>query len=273
MIYERQMIPSVGGTRIPMDVYVSTADHDINPQTRRPAVLICPGGAYRYCSPREAEPVALRFVALGFHAFVVWYRTAPNRFPVPQQDAAAALACIRQNAQHWHVHPDRIAILGFSAGGHLAGSLGTLWQRADLWEPLGLSPEQVRPNAMVLCYPVVTGGPFAHRGSFENLTGTEDVKHHAAYSLEDWVTDQCPPAFLWHTFTDRAVPVQNSLLMAEALADRGIQTELHVFPSGAHGASLCNDLTTTEGEEAGHIIPEAQVWPEMAARFLRRVMA
>lgn len=272
MIYQRQMVPSSGGAQIALDVYASTADRDINPQKRRPAVLICPGGAYAYCSPREAEPVALRFVALGFHAFVVWYRTAPARFPVPQQDAAAALAYIRRNADAWYVDSNRIAILGFSAGGHLAGSLGTLWHRADLWQPLGLMPEQVRPNAMVLCYPVVTGGEWAHRGSFENLTGIKDSDAHKEYSLDGWVTAQCPPSFLWHTFTDEAVPVQNSLLMAQALAKHHIPAELHIYPDGGHGASLCNDLTTTEGSEGSHSIPEAQGWPELAARFLKGML-
>ena len=272
MIYQRQMIPTTDGAQIALDVYASTADRDINPQKRRPAVLICPGGGYAFCSPREAEPVALRFVALGFHAFVVWYRTAPSRFPAPQQDAAAALAHIRRCADDWYVDPDRIAILGFSAGGHLAGSLGALWHHADLWEPLGLTPEQVRPNAMVLCYPVITGGEWAHRGSFDNLTGTTDAARHPAYSVDGWVTEHCPPTFLWHTFTDGSVPVQNSLLMAQALAKHGIAAELHIYPNGGHGASLCSDLTTHEGTEDTHTIPEAQGWPELAARFLNGVM-
>ena len=269
MLHQRIMIPSVNSTEFPMDVYVPQVSEQITPNPARPAIVICPGGGYHVCSEREAEPVALRFLMHGFNTFVVWYRekAAEERFPKPQQDAAAAVAWVRAHAQEYHTDPDRIAILGFSAGGHLAGSLGVLWHRADLWQPLNLTPEQVKPNAMVLCYPVISGGKDAHRGSFNNLTGTEDLSVHEEYSLEKLVTENCPPAFLWHTFEDQAVPVQNSLLMAHALAEHKVLTELHIFPHGSHGASLCSPLT---GE--AHIISEAQQWPELAARFLKDAM-
>ncbi|MDD6040285.1 MAG: alpha/beta hydrolase [Clostridia bacterium] len=269
MTHQRILVPSANGTTFPMDVYVPHVSKEVVPNPVRPAVVICPGGAYQFCSEREAEPIALRFVMHGFNAFVVWYRekAEQERFPKPQQDAASAVACVRANAEKWHTDPNRIAILGFSAGGHLAGSLGVLWHRAELWQPLGLTPEQVKPNALVLCYPVISGGKDAHRGSFENLTGSGNPAEHERYSLEKLVTENCPPAFLWHTFEDDAVPVQNSLLMAQALAEHKVPTELHIFPHGRHGSSLCSELTGGE-----HIIPEAQQWPELAARFLKDAM-
>lgn len=271
MLHQRIMIPSSQGAQIALDAYVPGVIADVDARPRRPAIVICPGGGYRHLSAREAEPIALRFLMEGFNTFVVWYRIAPSRFPLPQQDAAAAVAYVRAHADELLTDPDRIAIAGFSAGGHLAGSLGALWHRAELWQEMGLAPEMVKPNAMALCYPVITGGEHAHRGSFENLTGTEDVTVHQAYSVDGWVTENCPPAFLWHTFEDAAVPVHNSLLMARAMARHGVLCELHVFPHGVHGAALCNAVSANS-QQPGHLLPECECWPAMAARFLMDVM-
>lgn len=271
MQQERIMIQSTDGAQIALDTYIAHASEEINADIRRPAVLICPGGGYVFCSEREAEPVALRFVTLGFNAFVVWYRVAPNRFPAPQQDAAAALAYIRSHADSLHTDSKRIAVMGFSAGGHLAGSLSVMWQRAALWEPLGLTPEDVRPNAAVLCYPVIVSGKHAHQGSFEALTGTKDQAIHADYSLDRLVTPECPPVFLWHTYTDACVPVENSLMMGAALAEHHVPAEMHIFPRGPHGLSLANEETSAPSWTDA-IQPACQGWPEMAACFLKAVM-
>lgn len=258
-------------TGVPMDVYVPHASGQVDPNVRRPSIVICPGGGYQHLSEREAEPVALRFLMMGFNCFIVWYRLAPNTYPAPQQDVAAAVAWVRQHADEYHAAPEKIAVMGFSAGGHAAGSLGVWWPRAELWQPLGLTPEDVKPNAMVLCYPVITGGEFAHRGSFVNLSGTEDVSAHAAYSLDESVTADTPAAFLWHTWTDGAVPVENTLMMAAALRRHGVTAEVHIFPFGSHGLSLANELTSSHDYPEQNV-PECTAWPELAARFLRQVM-
>ncbi|MEG1012743.1 MAG: alpha/beta hydrolase [Clostridia bacterium] len=271
MIGKRMMIQTSGNTQIPLDLYIPEVTDEIDEHIQRPSVVICPGGGYCFLSKRESEPVALAFAAAGFNAFVVWNRVAPHCFPLPQQDAAAAMAFVRAHAQEWHTDPNRIAILGFSAGGHLAGSIGTLWHKAELWQDIGLLPEQVRPNAMVLCYPVITGGKYAHRGSFESLSGTTDEREHEKYSVNGWVTEYCPPTFLWHTFDDDAVPVQNSLLMAEALADHGILTELHIYAHGGHGASLCNEQTAGV-KNPTLVLPDNAGWVDAAQRFLLSTM-
>ena len=285
---ERVWVPSSGGAQIPMDVYVPRVSREIDPQVCRPAIVVCPGGGYEFCSEREGEPIALRFLAEGFNVFVVWYRVGKtdadklrtheaaawygkakeNTFPLPQQDAAAAVAYVRAHARQWHTDPDRIALMGFSAGGHLAASVCGLWPRAELWAAMGLTPEDVRPNAAVLCYPVICADGDAHRGSFVHLSGVADEAAHAAYDALQWVGPHFPPAFLWHTFTDESVPVRNSLRMATALADAGVLTELHIFPQGLHGLSLANEMTAAAGN-AAHCVPACAQWPAMAARFLK----
>lgn len=288
MIGERVWVPSSRGAKIAVDAYVPHASREIEPDIRRPAIVICPGGGYAFCSEREAEPVALRFLTEGFNVFVVWYRTAveegeaprdhdaagwysasaEHRWPLPQHDAAAAVAYVRRNADLWHTDPDRIALMGFSAGGHLAASVSALWQRADMWQELGLAPGDVRPNAAVLCYPVICADGDAHRGSFVHLTGEKDAGAHQAYSVLNWVSGDFPPTFIWHTFTDDAVPVRNSMRMGLALADAGVTTEMHIFPRGKHGLSLANGITAPE---ASMRQAECAIWPQLAARFLNHL--
>lgn len=265
MIYQRVTL----ATGVPMDVYIPHVSQQIDPHVQRPGIVICPGGGYQHLSEREAEPIALRFTAMGFNCFVVWYHLAPDTYPLPQQDAACAVAWVRHHAAETHTHPDKIAVMGFSAGGHCAGSLGVWWPRAELWQPLSLTPEDVKPNAMVLCYPVISGGEYAHRGSFVNLSGTEDPAAHTAFSLEDSVTHATPPTFLWHTWSDGAVPVENTLMMATALHRCGVTAEVHIYPYGGHGLALANGITASGPE---HYVPACTPWPDLAAQFLQSVM-
>ena len=238
-------------------------------ETPRRSIIICPGGGYRFRSDREADPVALVFAAMGFNAFIVDYHVAPAVHPAALFDVAHAVAWVRAHAAECCADPDKIAVMGFSAGGHAACHLGVRWHDADQMAAFGLTPDQARPNAMVLCYPVITGGEFAHRGSFEHLTGTEDISVHARFSLDEMVTEQTPPTFLWHTWEDGSVPVENTLLMTAALRRHRVQAEVHIFPKGGHGLSLATPLTSGCPEEN---VPECAQWPELAARFLTQVM-
>lgn len=250
-----------------MQAYIP--DQVANIPTLRRSIVICPGGGYRFRSDREAEPVALVFAAMGFNCYVVEYHVAPAVHPAALFDVAHAVAWVRAHAAECHADPNAIAVMGFSAGGHAAGHLGVRWHEEKLMAEFGLTPAEARPNAMVLCYPVITGGEYAHRGSFENLTGSDDLAVHAEYSLENKVTEQAPPTFLWHTFDDGSVPLENTLLMASALRRCGVRTEMHVFLNGGHGLALCNPLTSTSDYQN---VRECAQWPEMAARFLCTVL-
>lgn len=238
-------------------------------RTLRPSIVICPGGGYHFRSDREAEPIALVFAAKGFNCFVVEYHVAPAVHPAPLFDVAHAVAWVRGHAAEYNADPNAIAVMGFSAGGHAACHLGVRWHEEELMTSFGLTTEQARPNAMVLCYPVIDGGEYAHRGSFVNLTGTKDLAIHVQYSLQNFVTAHMPPTFLWHTWDDGSVPVENSFLLASAMRRCGVQGEMHVFPKGGHGLSLANPLTS---DSPAQNIPECAQWPEMAERFLRAVL-
>lgn len=271
MLQKTVMVPTTLDCNVPVDLYVPETCRFVDPDIRRPAVVVVPGGGYSHLGEREMETIAMRFMAHGFNAFVVRYRFAPYRFPAPQQDVAAAMGYIRAHAAELHTDPDRIALIGFSAGGHLAGFLGVQWQNADLWAPLGLTPEDVKPNALVLSYGVLTYGEFAETSSYEYLTGSTDPKVHEELSVVKHVSEKCPPTFLWAPFNDTVVPVENTLEMAMALSRYKIHTEVHIYPEGLHGAALCNEQC------AGVInpqydLPELQGWPELAVKFLKKYM-
>ena len=156
-----------------LDTYFLADSPELKAGACRPAVVVCPGGGYAYTSDREAEPIALALCARGFHACVLRYPCAPARFPAALRALAEAVAWVRAGAAENHVDPRQISVCGFSAGGHLAGSLGVFWNAPFLAAETGLAPQDMRPDKMVLCYPVITGGEFAHKGSFDNLLGAD----------------------------------------------------------------------------------------------------
>lgn len=245
---------------------------------KRPLVLICPGGAYAYTSVREGEALAMQFLAMGCHAAVLKYSCAPARYPVALTELASAIALIRSHAAEWHVDSDALIVLGCSAGGHLAASMGVFWKEAFLAEAVGIREENkrlLRPDGMILCYPVITSGEFAHRESFVNLLGEEEGKAERwgdsesllhRLSLETKVTEDVPPAFIWHTFADGSVPVENSLLFVSALRRAGVPTEFHMYPVGGHGLGLANRLTETRG--GGALQEECTSWISLVRTWL-----
>ena len=198
---------------------------------QRPLVLVVPGGGYNHVSPREGDPVALQFAAAGYHTAVLHYAVGESaRDALPMRQLAQAIGLVRQHAEQWNILPDKIALCGFSAGGHLALS-------GAVWDIPGMA-DQPRPNALLLAYPVVTAGEYAHRGSFVQLSGTQDTAAHRRFTLEDRITPAAPPVFVWHTMEDETVPVENTLLLLGALHKAGVPCEAHLFEKGCHGTSI-----------------------------------
>lgn len=207
----------------------------------RPAVLLLPGGGYDYCSAREGDPVAMQFLAAGYQAFVLEYSTGEAAADWrPMIDAARAVAYLHKNAGKLRIRPGQVAVCGFSAGGHLAGCTGMLWDAGPIRQALGEDTPLGRPDALILCYPVITSGQYAHRGSIDRIAGNDPALREQ-FSLEHRVRPDMPPVFLWHTVTDDTVPVQNSLMLAQALEQKQVPFELHIFADGPHGMSLCTN--------------------------------
>lgn len=231
-----------------------------------PAILILPGGGYELVSQREAEPVALRYIAKGYAAFVLEYSVSPCRYPTAFVEAAMAMLYLRDNAQGLSIDANKIAALGFSAGGHLCGCLATLFDAAEIRSELGNRSEDIRPDAVVLSYPVITSGINSHKGSLDNLCG-EDEELKQRLSLEYRVTENSSPAFIWHTFSDQSVPVQNSLLLASAYAERQVPFSLHIFEKGNHGLSTA-DWGAYRTDNLPDISKGLTSWIDMSAQWL-----
>jgi acetyl esterase/lipase len=226
--------------------------------TPTPAIVVCPGGGYRMRAEHEGAPVAEWLSTLGIAAFVVSYRVAPNRHPIPLLDAQRAIRTVRANAADWNIDPSRVGILGFSAGGHLAATAATQWDSGDPDANDPIRREGCQPDVAILCYPVISFISHQHMGSMANLLGdTPSLDARRALSAELNVTSDTPPIFLWHTADDEAVEVENSLLLASALRRHGVPFALHVFPHGNHGLGLARDHDA------------AFVWPDLCARFLQ----
>lgn len=213
---------------------------------KRPCMLVIPGGGYRFVSRREAEPLALQLMPRGFNVFVLTYSVAPNAFPTQIREVAAAMELIWEMAEPWHCDTEKIAIMGFSAGGHLTAHY---CNRYDCPEVRELFPHSKVPNACVLGYPVITADPrYSHKGSFEKLNGGvyPEGEKQTFYSCECMVSEQTPPTFLWHCTGDKTVPVKNSLLYADALAEHGVPFQMHIYPGAKHGLGTADRLTNLE---------------------------
>ncbi len=214
----------------------------------RPLILICPGGGYVMTSDREADPLASQFWAMGYHVAILRYSVEPAEYPVALLELATAMKTLHENKEGWRIDTDKIFVMGASAGGHLAASLGVFWKKDWIAKELQCNSLQLKPAGMILCYPVITSGEFAHRGSFEALLKNQYTEEMLELtSLEKQVNSDTPPAFIWHTYTDDCVPVENSLFLIQAMKKYEIPVEFHMYPVGGHGLSTCNELAVDRG--------------------------
>jgi acetyl esterase/lipase len=223
------------------------------------AIIVCPGGGYQHLADHEGRPVAEWLNSIGITAFVLKYRLGPRyHHPAPLLDAARAIRTVRARAAEWNLDPERIGILGFSAGGHLASTIGTHFDAGKSEAPDPIDRVSSRPNLIILIYPVITMKDRTHSGSRKNLLGDNpSAELLTLLSNEEQVTKETPPAFLVHTMTDTAVPVENSLMFVMALRKAGVPFEFHLYERGPHGFGL------------GTKDPILATWPERCADWLR----
>ena len=243
----------------------------------RDAVIVFPGGGYEFLSDRESEPIALRFAAKGMNAFILRYTVKHTtkeynaaKDYAPLIEAALAIKHVRENAKKYQINPNRIFVIGFSAGGHLAASAGTLWNIPEVRAALGDAPVGInRPDGMILCYPVISGVDHPHIDSFKALIDSDEPCEAdlLRFSIEKHVDSTTSPAFIWHTAEDTCVPVENSLAMARALSEKNVPFELHIFPFGGHGLSLADESAGKDGD--GFVESHAKCWSDLAIRWIK----
>ena len=268
-VFEVKLQPEPGGEPGLLQCWLL----DMSPKIRwkaRPAVILCPGGAYEFTNDRESEPVAAVFLAMGFQVFSLRYSVKRGSWPRALLELASAVKLVRSRAEEWDVDTQRVVIAGFSAGGHLAAEYCCKWNRQWLQERADAQAEQLRPDALVLGYPVITAGAHSHRKSIQNLLGDEaGPERLREVSLEHQAGSGVPPTVLWHTASDEMVPVENSLAFARALSAAGVPFELHVYPFGVHGLGLGSRCTV---ESDKHIDHYCYTWVEEAKRFLEHYL-
>ena len=265
------------------------------PNGRRPAVIVCGGGAFTHIAPHEQDPVAFAFLDHGYQAFVLNYVTSSTgdvSFPHPQADLAKMVATVRANADEWHVDPKRVCVVGFSAGGMICASLATQWKTGPFAALAGARPDDIRPDAVVLGYPLLdfayvrdmqtrdpridlrvpkTGGKTGRdllNDYLSMVTGGEATDEHLAdICPTTHVSRQMPPTFVWGVSDDKTAPIAQVYPFAQRMAEEGVACEMHVFDQGGHGLSLGNANTAVDNEDKQVAV---RPWIRLAFRFLER---
>ncbi len=238
--------------RIPLsqsnvDVYLDAYVADKVGDYKRGAMLVIPGGAYRHvCFEREGEPIAMAFMPYGYNSFVLNYTTGrKDKFPCQLIEVARAIKHIKDNAEKYGIDPERLFVVGFSAGGHLAASSGVLWKMDEVYESVCMPYGYNKPRGVMLIYPVISARLEHHFESFRNLWCNDDPteEQKARSAIDENVDGDSSPAFIMHTADDSAVDVRNVLRLANAYSDAYIPYEMHIYPHGPHGIALANEIT------------------------------
>ena len=235
----------------PEGAYLDAYIPSILPNKKRRALLIIPGGGYSsLAEEREGSPIAEAFIPYGFTPFVLHYYVGKKKpFPIQLIQSSYAIKHIKEHAEEYGIAPDEVFAVGFSAGGHLAGSLAVMNSYAELYQGTGIDPESIKLRGAMLIYPVIT--PKYHIASFKNLLCTAEPGESELelVSLDKQVTENCAPVFIMHTSNDGAVNVMNSLALAEAYSSVGTEYEMHIYPDAPHGIALANDITSENVEK------------------------
>lgn len=256
--------------RVCLETFVSSNSDD----SLRDAMIVLPGGGYSNLSSREAESIALAYLARGYNSFLLSYRVGCEGDTYPKQliDVSRAIIHVRENSEKYGINPNRVFVVGFSAGGHLAGAVGLMSDERIVLDTLGIKPGENKPNGIILAYPVVTAMAPTHQGSFIRLTGkafcdiSEDERKF--HSLELRVDENAPPAFIWHTAQDTVVPPYGSMHLAEKYVEFGRPITFTLYPYGQHGLALANKITSRVPEQNDAMI---EVWVDNSVKWLETI--
>lgn len=261
-LYKHFNVPRVDANGGYLTVYARAESKELNPRIRS-AMLVIPGGGYSILSDRESEPIALRYLNKGFVSFVLSY-SVNAKYPTPLIEAMLAVRYIRENADKYSIDKNKICAIGFSAGGHLAGLLATVKQtEADM---VNVTVSDVKPNAAILSYPVITLGEHTHEVTRDTIIG-KDKTLTGKLSVEKRIDINSSPLFIWHSCEDDCVPVENSLLLVNACRKNGVTFALHIFEHGGHGLALCDGETNDFTAEQQHLYNVGK-WFELSIDWL-----
>ena len=250
---------------------------DPTPSFTRKALLIIPGGGYDYISPRETEPVAHAFLPYGYNAFVLNYTVGKGKetgkaFPDLLIEATLAIKHIKDNAEKYGIDPEELYAVGFSAGGHLAGAVATMWKHEAVLAAVDMPYGYNRPKGVMLVYPMISpdySNCERYTRAWGTVVGSKDPTKEQleAAAIERHVDADSVPAFIVHTFTDPVVDVRNVMVLGKAYAEAGVPFEMHVYPSGPHGLSVANAITAKG--KASLQSPRFSEWVRLATEWMQ----
>lgn len=295
MIIEKKKV-WVGKRQATFTMYLLGDSAEIDAGRKHPAIVICGGGGFMRISEREKQPVALYFLNKGYQVFVLDYITKSTGlayYPGPVTDLAKTLMTIRENSEQWSIDSNRIAVIGFSVGGQICASLATQWHKEALINKVdvGANPELFRPNAVILCYPLLDYLYQIEKAESDNdsngfspsigmkksdfiqmlleagvgVNATEEQYRKASPYYH--VSEKTPPTFVWHTSQDELIYAEQSLRFAAKLGEYHVPYEIHIFEEGAHGLSLSTENSTSNPELINN---DVAIWADLALKFLKR---
>jgi len=245
-------------------------NRDFEARDKTRAIIVVPGGGYSFVSKREADPVAIEFLRQNFVTITLEYSTH-RAYPYPQFELACAFDYVRRHADELFVDKDKISAIGFSAGGHLVGSYGYLYQMKEFLN-LGFDEDMIKPNCLILSYPVILMNEKAHQETKEIITGNSPYLLDLL-SIDKHIDSNYPPTFIWTTVEDDIVPYENSVVMAEKLKEKNIEHEFFLYPYLHHGLSVVNPLNYSSQELENKYYQEVSLWFSKCVEFIKKVLS